>query len=192
MTYTLLNKTGVIAVSYDGDISEKFELGETIEDVNNGMYILLNDAQKTFYYQNIRSTPEEIINMQRSDIATDYDRQKVIDKIEEYNISNNIDIFTLNGNPTWINLQSRMVMAHDLNMAKLLGKETITFWLDGVEYILNTDQGIQLLSQLESYALQCQNRTEEHKKNVSNITSYQELQDYDYTTGYPEKLEFNL
>ena len=192
MTYTLLNKNGVKEVSCSKDIMDVFQIVETLEELTDDSYILLNDKQKEFYNNNISATPEEIFNMQKSDVATEYDRNKIINKIEQYNKSNNIDSFTLNGNSTWIDLQQRMVMGHDLNVAKLLGNETITFWLNGAEYVLNVDQGIQLLGQLEFYALQCQNKTEEHKKNVSNIISYTELQNYDYTAGYPEKLEFNL
>jgi hypothetical protein len=45
---------------------------------------------------------------------------------------------------------------------------------------------------LEIYALDCFNKTAEHKKNIEELTSVKEVAEYDYTVGYPEKLTINV
>ena len=49
-----------------------------------------------------------------------------------------------------------------------------------------------MLSALEVYALQCYNVTEEHKAAVNALTTIEEVDAYDYKTGYPEKLSFDV
>ena len=49
----------------------------------------------------------------------------------------------------------------------------------------------QMLSLLELYALDCYRMTETHKININAVTTIDEL-NYDYTTGYPEQLQFEI
>jgi hypothetical protein len=47
-----------------------------------------------------------------------------------------------------------------------------------------------MLNALEVYAADALNTTERHKNNVNSLGTIQAVMDYDYTTGYPEKLAF--
>ena len=49
-----------------------------------------------------------------------------------------------------------------------------------------------MLQALEIYALACYNVTEEHKAAVNALTTIEEVDAYDYTTDYPEKLSFDV
>jgi len=40
------------------------------------------------------------------------------------------------------------------------------------------------------YAAEALNTTELHKATVQNLTSISEVENYDYTVGYPNKLQF--
>ena len=64
-------------------------------------------------------------------------------------------------------------------------------WLGSVSLVINCDLAIQLLSALELYALECYNKTAEHKANVGKLMSIEDVEAYDYTTGYPDKLNLN-
>lgn len=44
----------------------------------------------------------------------------------------------------------------------------------------------------ELYALECYNVTASHKANIEQLTTIEEVEAYDYTIGYPEKLVINL
>ena len=47
-----------------------------------------------------------------------------------------------------------------------------------------------MLDKLEIYALNCFDITSKHKRNVYQISTIEEIENYDYTSGYPEKLTF--
>ena len=49
-----------------------------------------------------------------------------------------------------------------------------------------------MLSALELYALECYNKTAEHKVAVEALTSLEAVENYDYTTSYPTKLNFTI
>ena len=42
------------------------------------------------------------------------------------------------------------------------------------------------------YAIDCYRTTEMHKTNVNNLDVIENVELYDYTDGYPDKLEFNV
>jgi hypothetical protein len=48
----------------------------------------------------------------------------------------------------------------------------------------------KMLNAIELYASTCYDNTQQHIANVKNITTIDELKQYDYTSGYPEKLRF--
>lgn len=49
-----------------------------------------------------------------------------------------------------------------------------------------------MLSALELYALKCYNKTAEHKVNIENMTSVEDIVNYNFTEGYPDKLNFSI
>ena len=75
---------------------------------------------------------------------------------------------------------------------KAAGMEETVLWLGTIPFKINCDLAIQMLGALEIYALDCFNKTAEHKRNVSLLETINDLVEYDYTKDYPKKLEFNL
>lgn len=51
---------------------------------------------------------------------------------------------------------------------------------------------LQMLSSLEVYAIQCYNKTTDHIYNVNALTSIDEVTNYNFKSGYPEKLIFTI
>jgi hypothetical protein len=51
---------------------------------------------------------------------------------------------------------------------------------------------LDILSKLEVYAIDCYNTTTDHLYNINNISNIEELDSYDYTLNYPEKLTFEI
>ena len=47
-----------------------------------------------------------------------------------------------------------------------------------------------MLDKIEVYALNCFDTTSKHKRNVYQLSTIEEIENYDYTSGYPEKLTF--
>ena len=81
---------------------------------------------------------------------------------------------------------------NSISIEKAAGKEQSVLWFNNICVTFNCDSAIQMLSALELYALDCYNKTAEHKVNVQNLSSIEEVNNYDYKSGYPDKLIFSL
>ena len=116
----------------------------------------------------------------------------VIEQIEKYNVSENVDRFYVNDMPMWLNRELRNSLMSRFNAEKAKGIEITNIWYEGMNIVLPVDNAIGMLLELEIYASQCFDNTHKHLFNVNNLTTIDELQNYDYTLGYPEKLNFTI
>lgn len=73
-----------------------------------------------------------------------------------------------------------------------LGSEITKLWLDEHNLIIKYDLAIQLLQQLEIYSLKCFNVNAIHKKEVNSLFTIEEINSYDITKDYPDKLVINI
>lgn len=115
-----------------------------------------------------------------------------IAEIAAYDTSDKVNGFMLNGLLVWLDKATRVGLMNSTTIAKAAGKQTTTLWLGGLKLVVDCDKAIQLLSALEMYALECFNVTAAHKKAVSELTTIEEVEAYDYKTGYPKQLDINL
>ena len=122
----------------------------------------------------------------------DQAKKEVIRKIDEYDKSVNVNSFKLNGIDVWLSKDTRVGLMNSISIEKAAGKEQSVLWFNNICVTVNCDSAIQMLSALELYALDCYNKTSEHKINVQNLSSIEEVHNYDYTQGYPNKLEFTI
>ena len=117
------------------------------------------------------------------------------DKIAEitaYDTSDNVNGFVLNGLLVWLDKATRVGLMNSTTIAKAAGQQTTTLWLKGIKLVVDCNKAIQLLSALEMYALECFNVTASHKAAVSELKSIEEVEAYDYKTGYPKMLEMSV
>lgn len=121
--------------------------------------------------------------------------QAKTDKIAEitaYDTSSSVNGFTLNGLLVWLDKATRVGLMNSTTIAKAAGQKTTTLWLGGAKFVIDCDEAIRLLSALEMYALECFNVTASHKAAVGWLMSLEEVEAYDYKTGYPKMLEMNV
>lgn len=121
--------------------------------------------------------------------------QAKTDKIAEiaaYDTSSSVNGFLLNGLLEWLDKATRVGLMNSTNIAKAAGQKTTTLWLGGVKLVVDCDKAIQLLSALEMYALECFNVTASHKAAVGELKTIEEVEAYDYKTGYPKMLEMSV
>ena len=122
-------------------------------------------------------------------------KQAKVDKIAEiaaYDTSDKVNGFVLNGLLVWLDKATRVGLMNSTTIAKAAGKQTTTLWLGGLKLVVDCDKAIQLLSALEMYALECFNVTASHKQAVSELTTIEEVEAYDYKAGYPKMLEMSI
>lgn len=122
-------------------------------------------------------------------------KQKEINKFDS---SSAVNAFTIKQNGAkvldyWINRDLRTSLEGDVVTASATS-ETYKFDVRelGVSFNLNCTKFLQALAELRTYAYTAYNVTSQHLAAVQALTTVEEVEAYDYTVGYPEKLEFDL
>ena len=115
-----------------------------------------------------------------------------VNEIAVYDGSDAVNSFTLGGKRMWLDKDTRVGLVNSITIEQAVGKETTVLWYDTVKYVIPIPLALQMLAALELYALECYNVTQEHLAVVMGLATKEEVGAYDYTSGYPEKLVFNL
>ena len=115
-----------------------------------------------------------------------------IAEITAYDTSDKVNGFMLNGQIVWLDKATRVGLMNSTTIERDLGQETTELWLGEHNLIIKCDLAIQLLQQLEVYALKCFNVTATHKKEVNSLSTIEEINSYDITKDYPDKLVINI
>lgn len=121
----------------------------------------------------------------------DEEKNIMISKIDAYDKSEEVNIFYLNELPVWLDKDTRVGLMNSTQIEKSLGHETTNLWLGSLSLTIPCDLAIGLLSQLEIYALSCYNKTAEHKTNILKLNRIEDVKNYNYKIGYPEKLRLS-
>lgn len=115
-------------------------------------------------------------------------------EIIEYDNSDNVNSFTINNIPMWLNheLRQQIKTSVDAYVTVNGGDVTvnITKWFGGNLFTFSAAAWLQMLAALEVYAAEALNVTEAHKAYVKTLTNIQDVENYDITQDYPAKLEF--
>ena len=130
-------------------------------------------------------------------------KQAKADKIAEiaaYDTSDNVNGFILNGmlipwsknDPNSPNVEKRMGLRQNIADKVALGEENIAIWLKGMSFTMPCAQAEALMRSIENYAYECFNVTASHKQAVSELTTIEEVEAYDYKAGYPKMLEMSV
>lgn len=147
----------------------------------------------------ISSFNEEEIQKAFAEFSVKMDALKLeqakMDKIAEitaYDQSPAVNAFYLNGEQHWLdfNLRDRVFAGNERIAYK--GREETSLWLDGKCFVMPIAAAQDLICTIEVYAKDCYNVTAIHQAEVNKLTTIEEVKDYDYKTGYPEKLNLKV
>jgi hypothetical protein len=59
-----------------------------------------------------------------------------------------------------------------------------------MQFPLTLENAMKMLYAIELYASACYDNTQRHLAEVNKLENIQDILEYDYKTGYPEKLNF--
>lgn len=124
--------------------------------------------------------------------SLEYMRKAMLTYIEKYDISSFVNSFELNGIQAWFDKATRVGLMNSVGIAQKSGSQKIELWLKNYKLELECNQAIELLSKIEMYAMNCFNVTALHKKQVSEFSNIEDFLNYDYKSGYPNKLIINI
>jgi len=88
--------------------------------------------------------------------------------------------------------EQRANYKNSIDAAKLLNIEEVHPVFNGIQLTMSTSTAEIALAQIQIYADRCYIVTETHKANVNALDSIEAVDNYDITSGYPEKLNFNI
>lgn len=111
-------------------------------------------------------------------------------EIEGYDTSSDVNQFYIADIPMWLDKETRTGLKLRFEAEIAMGKTDTTLWADGVQYPLPLSTAVQMLYALEVYASACYDQTQAHLAAIDALTSVEEVEAYDHTAGYPEKLKF--
>lgn len=115
-----------------------------------------------------------------------------IEEIEAYNDSDSVNWFYLNDIGMWLTPDLRTNVERQINARQSLGQEVAPIALGGTVMDIPCDQGLLMLAELEIYAADAYNTTEQHKAAVNALEDVESVKAYDYKTGYPEIKRFEI
>ena len=111
--------------------------------------------------------------------------------IQAYDNSDKVNSFLLNGVPVWINREDRVGTRRAIELDIEAGNIESEIWLQGMMLKVNSQLALKLLDMVEHYAFTAYNITQRHIHNIKQLTTIEEINAYDYTQGYPKKLELS-
>lgn len=132
-------------------------------------------------------TPQQLLERAKSSKLAD---------IQAYDSSEEVNSFTIsmNGNTmsAWLTPDKRSDYKNSLDSAELLGMTEVHPVFNGVALTIPTQTAKMALAKIQLYANQCYGVTEKHKAAINALETVEEVEAYEYKTGYPERLRFEI
>lgn len=119
----------------------------------------------------------------------DYDNSEAVNQFEFNVEASGITI------PYWLPVAKRAQIRESVSAWKAARKGN--YKLDVREYDMTLEipcaELLAMLQELEVYAVKCYNQTSEHLKAIDDMEmTVEDILNYDFTTGYPEKIAFTI
>ena len=117
---------------------------------------------------------------------------KKIKEIEKYDSSDLINVFYINDKKIWFDKVTRIGLKLLLEVELENNLEETTLWYKDTAFTLKINDAKEILKQVELYASKCYDNTQKHIANVNKLETIEKIKQYDYKSGYPEILNFNI
>ena len=185
-------KTMQVDKTQDGQIIESSLCDYMLEryDYKPSMELVLNDILTSGEQASMEEIKEICEGLGAEPL--EYMRKAMLYYIEKYDTSSSVNGFELNGMQTWLDKATRVGLVNSINVTQRAGGQKIELWLGNYKLELDCNKAIELLSKIEMYAMNCFNVTSLHKKQVSEFSNIEDFLNYDYKSGYPDKLIINI
>lgn len=174
-------------------------IGTTYQDFIDGKWILLSEEQVAFHNEHPNASINEVLNMQLKPIperTLEQAKAEKIDQIDRYDSSdfvNGFDVVTEDGTITaWLTPSERANYRSSIDAAELVGVNELNLYIGDTLITLPTQTAKLMLAQIQLYADQCFIVTKQHKSAIKALSVVEDVDNYNNTSGYPQKLVFNI
>ena len=117
-------------------------------------------------------------------------RAQKLDELRLFDSSEAVNQFSINGVFGWLNKNTRVGVMNSISIERETGRSETSIWLGDTQFILSIEKAINMLQQIELYALACYNVTQRHINSINQLYTKEEIEAYNFKTGYPGKLSF--
>lgn len=112
--------------------------------------------------------------------------------IDAYDGSCEVNRFYIGEKELWIDRSTRTALMRRFEAEKIENITSTTLWYGVDNFKMAVDDAISMLNSLELYACQCYDVTASHKAAVDSLGTVEEAYNYNYKSGYPDKLSFDV
>lgn len=117
-------------------------------------------------------------------------KARKISDLEFFDKSDVVNGFYISDMPVWLDKDTRVGLKLRFEAELAQGKDETTLWHEGIQFPLPLSSAMQMLYALELYASACYDNTQAHLANINALTTIEDVEAYDYTLFYPNKLRF--
>jgi hypothetical protein len=186
-----------IIADFEQELSKKdgFEVVKSFDELSGRNWLKLTAKQVAFYEANPNASIEEVINCQlmpAPERTLEDAKAEKQDALSVYDTSEAVNSFIVNmgenKHPAWITAEQRALYMTSVTSAELIGDENIEIELLGQFVEMPVPTAKVLLAQIHRYADRAANTTARHKAAIEALATIEEVDEYDFTVGYPDKL----
>jgi CO dehydrogenase/acetyl-CoA synthase gamma subunit (corrinoid Fe-S protein) len=182
-----LTQSADVAIQ-DRVISDCLYLPDTV-DVSTWKEI--TDTQATDYRKQLETYNASLTSTDVVDNSLTEAIEKKLQDIADYDNSDAVNSFTYNNIPLWFSAETRAGFKNSIESASLLGETTISIpTTAGIINLPLNDAKIMLAKIQTVRRCVLSITTLQHKQEVAKLTNITDVEAYDITKGYPDKLVF--
>lgn len=185
----------------DGEaLGEGYDLSstKTLDEFQAGKVIELNNEQTEFMLLYPSASTIEIFNCklnEQSEPTLEQIKAEKIAKLVLFDSSPTVNSFIIYDKKMWLERSTRVSLMQTATILEQAGQTETTLWTEG-----NNPQSIpvtisnlkQFLGELEIYAKACYDTTAQHKQNINQLNSIQEIENYDFKRNYPSYINLYI
>lgn len=118
------------------------------------------------------------------------EKKNMLLNAENFSNSSDIKVFYINDEPFWFDNIERITLKHKILAETEKAQSTTNIWYNGIEYVFDIDFFNNILTDVEIYASDCFDAKQNNLNEIKNLSSIEELENFDFTKNYPEILQF--
>lgn len=159
------------------------------KELGEGYKVSTDEAEQQTSY--VRITEERAYEIEHPVVPElSFNELKKV-KLEDLNYHDKSDIvnrFIFRGVETWLDRDTRTSLKSTAENLREEGHYYMTYWVNEHPYEITCMDMLALLRQVEIYAYECYRVTSVHRNNINACNTIEELENYDYRIGYPDKV----
>lgn len=119
-------------------------------------------------------------------------KEEAAKRKEELGLEEEPDVETTKAISAWFTPAERSDYKNSIDAAQLLNIDTLNLVINDIPLTVSTEEAAKMLAAIQVYANACYLVTKQHQAAIQSMDSIEAVKNYDYRTGYPEKLRFNI